>query len=203
VAVEQTALSVEADGVQLHDGEYTSTHPRLVLRLAAGSGVDLAEASVTIDGKNQTAGALVAGGNATNGAVASGVAIPVGELPEGPHELRARLYDAGHTVVGIAQLSFIAAARLRIESARITPNPVAGPGHVVFTLTRPAPFNFRLFDVVGREVYRQNDVGVPAENKVRLTWGSNRPAPGVYFFVLEAAYRDQRSSVRGRAVLVR
>ncbi len=202
VAVEQTALSIESDGNLLQPNAYTSTRPRFSLRLGSGS-IDLATAEVTIDGVKQDVRSMSEQGAGAPSHSLASVELAVAELTEGPHELRAKLYDMAHSVVGTAQLTFIAAARLRIESPQVVPNPAVSAAHLVFTLTRPAAYQFRLFDVSGRQIFHQAAIGEPAENRVRLGWDSNRPSPGMYFYVLDASYQQQRSSARGRLVLTR
>ena len=210
-AVEQLPVVVECDGATLKADTYTSTRPRFVVRMVGAAGVDSATAEITIDGKKQSvaamsprpgSGASQAGANT----LSAGLEISTGELAEGSHTLRAQVYDSQRTKVGMAEVRFFAASRLRIQSPRMFPNPTSDIAHLAFTLTRPATYGLTVFDVAGRVVHRQGPTaGAAAANEVLFSKGStgSRLASGVYFYLLRASYQGQQSISKGRVVFLR
>jgi hypothetical protein len=164
--------------------------------------VDTASAELTVDGSKLAKAGIVDGITA----LPDGFQLRLSGISEGPHKLQARVYDLGHSRVGVAELTFYAAARLRIDALRVVPNPAFGSARLLFSLTRPASFEVYLFDVTGRRVYALGPTsGTPAENEIRLGTNTNgaRLPGGVYFYTVQASYQEQRSSAKGRVVFVR
>ena len=211
VSVAQSWLSVEADGAVLEPNRYTSTQPRLVIRLAGAAALDLSKVKVSIDGQPhpvQTASLPANGGTMAHpdASASAGVTVQVSGLTEGTHVLEAYLEDAGHTLAGTIQLSFLSSERLQIATTRISPNPAHGAARLTFTLTRPAKFELSLYDLAGRRIAGvQRGLGVPAENEVHFGQSGSdiSMSPGVYFYVLSADYQGQRANARGRVVILR
>jgi hypothetical protein len=210
VAVENRQLTVEADGAALLPNAYTSTSPRFTIRLPGAARIDTAHSHITLD-ETKVSGAVVSllpetvsGEPAVPGAPA-GVTIRLAGLSEGAHVLRAYLEDPSH-VRGETEIHFRAAPRLRIDAARISPNPARESARLTFTLTRPAVYRLELYDISGRRVQRLGEaLGLPAENEVHFggNAGMASLSPGVYFYVLSARFESQRATTRGRVVVIR
>jgi FG-GAP repeat protein len=202
VAVQELPLIVEADGALLKPNAYTSTSPVLRLQIPGSASIDTVSAEILLDGRRLALSGVI--GEST--APGDGILLRLRDLSEGLHRLQARVLDGGHSRAGTADLAFQAAARLRIDAPRVFPNPARDFARLLFSLTRPASYNLRLFDVTGRRVYESGPTeGVPAENETHLGKDADgRSLPGgVYFYVLRANYQEQRSSAKGRVVLVR
>lgn len=210
LAVQERAVTVEADGSVLRANTYTSTRPRLVIRLSGADAVDTLLSHVTIDGITQKVTRILPPSGTRSGAkpastqMAAAIVVPAVSLTEGPHVLRAYLEDQGHTVGGTVEVKFLAAERLRIVAPLVFPNPAPGSAKMRFTLTRPAAYELELYDVCGRRVDRlAQGQGLPEENELRFGRTANPMSPGVYFYVLSAAYQGQRASAKGRVVFLR
>jgi Secretion system C-terminal sorting domain len=66
----------------------------------------------------------------------------------------------------------------------VYPNPSSGEATMAFQLPAEQAFSFRIFDLAGRMVYRQEDLGVAGENVVPLHL--NGLLPGVYLIDLQS-----------------
>jgi len=198
VGVERAAVLAAEGGEVLTEGAYVPTHPEIDLHLAGQEPLDPGASRVVVDGQTVRIG----GGELS---LADGDRSlrwrPV--LAEGDHELHACLVSASGLVQGETALKFTVTDRLEVVAPRVWPNPSRGPLHVGFGLTRAAEYDFSLYDVTGRNVFRSPRVrGMTRGNE--FVWngtsaGSQVP-PGLYYYVLRARHGNDEVSTKGRVL---
>ena len=208
LGVENTQVSIEADGEQLKAGGYVSTHTHLVLNLLGSDGISASASTVTVDSlpvpTARLTAAAVRAAQTTQSSV-TGIGLDL-TLTEGAHTLTALLVSASGQQVGAVSVRFNAAARLELIAPRLWPNPAHDLVRVAFTLTRPADYVFTIYDVQGRQVFERNATRGVAEQNAFIWDGrtpSGRLESGVFFYRLSARYQGESVKSQGRLVILR
>jgi hypothetical protein len=204
----EVAAFVEADGASLREGQFTSSRPRLDLRLQNAAGIDLASSRITLDSFDVGHQAILRPASIQGGAnVTGGAGLELTpDLADGDHVLRAHLISTTHDASGSIEVHFRVAARLAILAPRVWPQPARGIAHLGFTLTRAAGYVFEIYDLQGRRVLlRTVTQGTPDSNELEWDGAADggRASSGIFFYTLTARYQGEQSKVHGRVVLVR
>jgi hypothetical protein len=83
-------------------------------------------------------------------------------------------------------------------SARVSPNPLRGPGNLAFMLAKAGPVSVRLFDASGRLVQILRNEAWAEAGRLELKIERRGLAPGIYLYKIDSA----AGSTSGRLVAV-
>jgi hypothetical protein len=176
VGTTASGIRLFADGIQLMDGDYVATKPKLVVRLPkqeeGGQGIRQTEFFVDNKPFVTPAAAIVDDRKAS---VESGDDLTFSpQLSNGLHELMVRIVEVNSlgsldTIEQGATVNVL--DRMRILQLYTYPNPFAKDTYFTFVLTgdrRPEELNIRIFTIAGRRI---REIAVPQS---QLQIGFNR-----------------------------
>jgi hypothetical protein len=196
----EATLQLFADGIQLMDGDYVASRPKLSARLANLSGVTSGTARLAVFVDN----ALLSPTYKNSGGVASSIsgvledgADFVPQLPDGTHQLTLRLYrwngPAGTDSIE-RQITVNVQSDVRILRVFNYPNPFQRETEFTFVLTgadSPDEVHIRIFTVAGRKI---REITVPRSllqvGFNRVQWdgrddAGDTIANGYYFYQIQ------------------
>jgi hypothetical protein len=194
-------------GGEFEDSDYTSNSPEITALLEdTGSGVDVGEVRVTLNGAAVEDFELEHGGHGSNSVT---MRYHPASLTDGVYTLRVRAADCGcGPNAATATVTFVVESTLTLLGVTNFPNPCRDGTCFTFSLSQPADeVTIRIYSVTGALI-RTVRCSPGARNCNEYEWDGtdrygNPLASGVYFYRLTARGVNGHDAADGKFVIVR